>query len=127
MTSLLTLFTSIAIFIGCLGLFGLVSFMTNQKTKEIGVRKVLGASVENILFAFGWNYIRLILVGFLIALPIGWFVMEQFLNEFAYRITLGPSIFISAFLVTIVIALATVGYKTFRAAAENPVKSLRYE
>lgn len=126
-TSLLTLFTSIAIFIGCLGLFGLVSFMTNQKTKEIGVRKVLGASVENILITFGWSYVRLILVGFLLAIPLGWFVMEQFLNEFAYRIPLSPSIFLTALLVTIVIALTTVGYKSFRAAVANPVKSLRYE
>lgn len=127
LATLLALFTSIAIFIGCLGLFGLVSFMTNQKTKEIGVRKVLGASAENIMITFGWNYVRLILMGFLLALPLGWFAMEQFLNEFAYRISLSPSIFITAFLVTLAIALLTVGYKSFRAAVANPVKSLRYE
>lgn len=127
MTRLLALFTSIAIFIGCLGLFGLVAFMTNQKTKEIGVRKVLGASVEHILFTFSWSYVRLILAGFLFALPLGWFAMEQFLNEFAYRIPLSPAIFVAAFLVTIAISLLTVGYKSFRAAVANPVKSLRYE
>ncbi len=126
-TNLLAMFTSIAIFIGCLGLFGLVSFMSNQKTKEIGVRKVMGASVEDILFTFSWSYMKFIVAGFVLAVPLGWLAMQQFLNEFAYRITLGPSIFIIAFAVTIAIALLTVGYKSFRAAAANPVRSLRYE
>jgi putative ABC transport system permease protein len=127
MASLLALFTSIAIFIGCLGLFGLVSYMTNQKTKEIGVRKVLGATLGNILVAFLWSYVRFIIVGFLLAIPAAWFIMQQFLNEFAYRIPLTPWIFVSAFLMTLTIALLTVGYKSLKTAMTDPIRSLRYE
>ncbi len=124
---LMAIFTSIAIFIGCLGLFGLVSYMTNQKTKEIGVRKVLGASVERILFTFSWKYVRLIVLGALFAFPLGFFAMEQLLSNFAYRINLGPWIFLTAFAATVLVALITAGYKSIRTASADPVKSLRYE
>jgi ABC-type antimicrobial peptide transport system permease subunit len=127
MSILLTVFTSLAIFIGCLGLFGLATFMANQKTKEIGVRKVLGASVESIIFMFSKEYIRLIVVGFVLAAPFAWFVMNKWLDKFAYKIEIGPTIFIAGIAVTAMIAIITVGYKSFSAATANPVKSLRSE
>jgi putative ABC transport system permease protein len=127
MSVLVSVFTSIAIFIGCLGLFGLATFMANQKTKEIGVRKVMGASVESIVFLFSKEFIKLIIIGFLFAALIGWYVMNSWLEDFAYRITIGPMVFVMGFGVTIIIAIMTVGYKSFKAAVRNPVKSLRYE
>jgi len=124
---LLTVFSCIAIFIGCLGLFGLVTFMANQKNKEIGVRKVMGASVESIVFMFSREFLKLIGLGFLIAAPVAWWVMNRFLDEFAYKIKIGPGVFVIGLLATMVIALLTVGYRSFKAAVVNPVKSLRSE
>jgi putative ABC transport system permease protein len=127
MATLLSVFTSMAIFIGCLGLFGLATFMANQKTKEIGVRKVLGASVESIVFSFSSEYAKLISIGFLIAAPLAGFAMQQFLDQFAYRIELGAGIYFLSLIITLLVALLTVGYRSFRAAVANPVNSLRYE
>jgi ABC-type antimicrobial peptide transport system permease subunit len=127
MATLLGIFTSIAIFIGCLGLFGLATFMTNQRTKEIGVRKVLGATVESIVLMFTREYAWLISIGFLISAPLAGFAMQQFLDEFSYKISLGIGIFALSFALTILIAVLTVGYKSLSAAIVNPVKSLRYE
>ncbi len=127
LSRLMAVFTSIAIIIGCLGLFGLVSYMTNQKTKEIGVRKVLGASVEGILWSFTWKYIRLIVLGAALAFPLGYFAMEQLLSNFAYRINLSLWIFFAAFFSTVLVALLTAGYKSVRTATADPVESLRYE
>jgi putative ABC transport system permease protein len=127
MSVLLGMFTSMAIFIGCLGLFGLATFMANQKTKEIGVRKALGASVESIVLLFTKEYVKLIVIGFLIAAPLAWFVMNLWLDEFAYKISLGPLIFLTGFGITLSIAIITVGYKSLKAAIVNPVDSLRYE
>ncbi len=127
MSVLLGIFSSIAIFIGCLGLFGLATFMANQKTKEIGVRKVLGATVESIVFLFSREYVKLILLGFLFAAPLAWLVMNKFLEDFAYKITIGPDIFMIGLGSTLAIAMLTVGYKSFRAAVANPSKSLRSE
>ena len=122
-----SIFTSLAIFIGCLGLFGLASFMANQKTKEIGVRKVLGASVEHILFIFSREFVVLIFVGFAFAAPLAWFGMNAWLNKFTYKIELGPGIFLSGLGITLMIAMLTVGYRSVRAAMINPVESLRSE
>jgi putative ABC transport system permease protein len=127
MSILLSIFTSMAIFIGCLGLFGLATFMANQKTKEIGVRKVLGASVQSIIMIFSKEYLVLITIGFILAAPVGYFAMSAFLSEFEYKVPLGPGIFITGLVVTLLIAGLTVGFKSFRAANANPVKSLRYE
>jgi predicted permease len=127
MSILLSVFTSMAIFIGCLGLFGLATFMANQKTKEIGVRKVLGASVESIIMMFSKEYLKLILLGFVLAAPVGWFFMGKFLDEFAYKIEVGPQVFILTLGITLLIAIVTVGYRSFRAATVNPVSSLRSE
>ncbi len=127
MSILLSIFTSMAIFIGCLGLFGLATFMANQKTKEIGVRKVLGASVQSIIMIFSKEYLILITIGFVLAAPLGYLAMSAFLEEFEYKIPLGPGIFITGLVITLAIAALTVGFKSFRAASANPVKSLRYE
>jgi putative ABC transport system permease protein len=124
---LLSVFTTMAIFIGCLGLFGLATFMANQKTKEIGVRKVLGASVESIVVLFSKEYLKLILVGFVLAAPLAGYVMNRWLDEFAYKIQIGPAIFLMGLLATLVIAMITVGYRSFRAAVVNPAQSLKSE
>lgn len=127
MSTMLTIFTSIAILIGCLGLFGLATFMANQKTKEIGVRKVLGASVESIVMLFSKEYVKLILIGFALAAPLAWYVMSEWLKDFAYKITLGPSIFIVGLGLSFLIAMLTVGYRSLRAATANPVDAIKSE
>ncbi|NUM79314.1 ABC transporter permease [bacterium] len=124
---LFTIFASIAIFIGCLGLFGLVSFMAAQRTKEIGVRKVLGAGIGDILMIFGKDFAQLITIAFVIAAPIAYFTMSGWLQDFAYRITIGPGVFVSAMVFALVIAAVTVGYRAIRAASANPVDALKYE
>lgn len=127
MSVLFTIFSGIAIFIGCLGLLGLATFMANQKTKEVGVRKALGASVESIVFMFSREFVKLIMLGFLLAAPVAWYVMNLFLNEFTYKIDMGVGIFIVALIITLAIAVLTVGYRSFRAAVANPVHALRTE
>lgn len=127
MSVMLTAFTSLAIFIGCLGLFGLTVFMANQKTKEIGIRKVLGASVENIVFLFSREFVRLILAGFILAAPVSWYFATKYLEQFAYKISIGPSVFIVGLGSTCLIAFITVGYRSIKAAMINPATSLRSE
>ncbi len=127
MSVMLTVFSTIAIFIGCLGLYGLATFMANQKTKEVGVRKVLGASVESIIFLFSREYIKLILLGFLFSTPIAWYVMNKFLEGFSYKQEIGPAIFLIGLGITITIAIVTVGYRSIKSAIANPVNSLRSE
>jgi putative ABC transport system permease protein len=127
MSILLSVFTSIAIFIGCLGLFGLASFVANQKRKEIGVRKVLGASVESIVLIFTKEFVLLIFIGFALAAPLAWFGLNAWLNDFAYKIELGPGLFLIGLVITLLIAVLTVGYKSVKTAIINPVHALRYE
>ncbi len=124
---LYTIFAAIAIFISCLGLYGLVSFMAAQRIKEVGIRKVLGASVNNIVYLFSREFTLLILLSFAIAAPLAWFLMNSWLQDFEYRIKLGAGIFGLAIASSIVIAWLTVAYKAIRAALVNPVKSLRSE
>ncbi|MDR7129974.1 ABC-type antimicrobial peptide transport system permease subunit [Algoriphagus sp. 4150] len=126
-SAVLAFFASIAIFIGCLGLFGLVTFMANNKTKEIGIRKVMGASVPSVVWLFSKEFIKLILIGFALAAPLAAFVMNMVLEEFAYKITLGPLMFISGLLFTFIVAFVTVGFRSISAALANPVEALRSE
>lgn len=124
---LLNAFTILALFIASIGLFGLASFMMERRAKEIGIRKVLGASLLQILTLVNKDFIKLISISFLIAIPIGWYMMNSWLQDFAYKIDLGPSIFISAVFLAVVIAALTVSYKSFKTASTNPVNSLRSE
>lgn len=121
------IFAGIAIFISCLGLYGLVSFMSLQRTKEIGIRKVLGASVQSIIYLFSKEFTVLIIIGFLIAGPTAYFMMNSWLQNFVFRIDIGAGVFILAMLASIIIAWITVGYKSIRAALRNPVDSLKAE
>jgi ABC-type antimicrobial peptide transport system permease subunit len=126
-SSLLKWSTALAIFISCLGLLGLVIFTTTQRTKEIGVRKVLGASVSQIVSLISKDFILLVLFAFLIAAPLAWIGMNRWLENFAFRTEISWWIFLSGGAIMIVIALLTLGFQTIKAAIANPVKSLRTE
>jgi putative ABC transport system permease protein len=120
-------FTFIAIFISCLGLYGLASYMAQQKTKEIGIRKVLGASILNIVTNFSKEFTLLVCVANAIAWPLAYFAMNTWLHNFAYRIKMDPFLFIYAGLVSTLLGLLTVSYHTMKSALANPVNSIRYE
>ena len=127
MSQMLTVFAFIAIFIGCLGLYGLVSFMANQKAKEIGIRKVLGATVANLMSRFSLEFIIIVALSFLVAAPLAYLGMNSWLTQYEYRINIGPAIFIVSIGASLLIALLTTGYRSMRAATANPVNSLRDE
>ncbi|CAA9213675.1 MAG: Acidobacterial duplicated orphan permease (function unknown) [uncultured Adhaeribacter sp.] len=127
MYRLFRIFAGIAIFISCLGLYGLVSFMAVQRTKEIGIRKVLGASVANIVALFTKEFFALILIAFAVAAPLAWFFMHAWLQNFEYQVNLGLGIFLTAILFSLVIAGITIVYRSVRAALTNPVQNLRSE
>lgn len=127
LSMLYKIFAGIAIFISCLGLYGLVSFMAVQRTKEVGIRKTLGASVGHIVYLFSKEFTVLILVAFAISAPIGYYFMHKWLQDFTYKIKIGPEIFIFAILASVIIAWTSVAYKAIKAALANPVKSLRSE
>ena len=121
------IFSGFAIFIACLGLLGLSLFATTQRTKEIGVRKVLGASVSNIVMLLSKDFIKLVIVAFIIASPVAWYIMHNWLQDFAYRINISWWIFFAAGLLSVAIAIATISFQAIKAAIANPVKSLRTE
>ena len=125
--SLTGLFTALTIFISCLGLFGLAAYTAQQRTKEIGVRKVLGASVASIVLLLTRDFIQLLFVAFVIGAPLGWYVMNRWLQDYTYRITIGAEVFILTILSAMVIILVTVSFQAVKAALMNPVKSLRSE
>jgi putative ABC transport system permease protein len=120
-------FALIAIFIACLGLFALSAFVAEQRTKEIGIRKVNGAGVNNILLLLSSNFAKWVLMAFIISLPLGFFVMRKWLENFAYKIDLNWWIFAVAGLAALFIALMTVSFQSVKAALKNPVDALRYE
>jgi len=122
-----TYFTFLAIFIACLGLFGLISFSAEQQTKEIGIRKVLGASVKNIVFLLSREFIKWVLIANIIAWPLSWFALNKWLQNFAYRIDMTFWPFLIAGIMVLIIAFITVSQQAIKAAIMNPVKSLRYE
>jgi putative ABC transport system permease protein len=120
-------FASLAILISCLGLFGLATFAAAQRTKEISVRKVLGASVQNVLALLSGNFLKPVFIALLIACPIAWYIMNKWLEDFAYKVNIGWWVFAVAGLVTISIALLTVSYQCIKAASASPGKNLRIE
>jgi predicted permease len=121
------IFAGIAIFISCLGLYGLVSYMAAQRTKEVGIRKVLGASVANIIYLFSKEFTLLIIIAFAVAVPVAYYLMSSWLNNFVFRIHIGPGVFVLGIVASIIVAWLTVGYKSVKAALSNPVKNLRSE
>jgi putative ABC transport system permease protein len=122
-----TSFTFIAMMISCLGLYGLSSYMAERRIKEIGVRKVLGASLSQIVNLMSMESLKLILIAFLIAAPLSWYGMNKWLEDFAYRTNIDLMVFLYAGIGAMVIALTTVGFESIKAATGNPVKSLRTE
>ncbi len=120
-------FAAIAIFIACLGLFGLAAYAAERRTKEIGIRKVLGASVTHLVGLLSKDFLALVLISLSVAVPVAYLLMQRWLEGFAYRIELGPGLFVLAGGLALGLALVTVAYHTFRAATADPVKSLRYE
>ncbi|MGH2565914.1 MAG: ABC transporter permease, partial [Ginsengibacter sp.] len=120
-------FSALAILIACLGLFGLAAYAAEQRNKEIAIRKVIGASTANIINILSTDFIKLVCISILIASPIGWFAMNKWLEDFAYRINIGWTVFLIAGLMAIAIALITISFQSIKAAIANPVKSLRTE
>jgi putative ABC transport system permease protein len=127
MNSLLRIFAILTIFVACLGLFGLVTFTTEQRFKEIGIRKVLGSSVPQIVGLLSKDFLKLIVVSFLIAFPLGYYAMQNWLQDFEYRTELQWWVFVVAGLITVLIAFITISYRSIQAALMNPVKSLKTE
>jgi putative ABC transport system permease protein len=127
MSRTFTVFTSVAIFLACIGLFGLVSFSVERRTKEIGIRKVIGASLSRIVLLVTKGFLLWVLLANIIAWPVAYLAMRKWLQGFAYRIELGIGTFILSALLTFVIALLTLSYQSIRAASTDPVKALRYE
>jgi predicted permease len=121
------IFSSIAIFLSCLGLYGLAAFMASQRIKEVGIRKVLGATVVNIVYLFSREFVGLIGIAFVIAVPVSWYFGHQWLQQYVYRLPISGWIFVFGGLCALLIALATVSVQAFRAATVNPVKNLRTE
>ncbi|WP_341841218.1 ABC transporter permease [Chitinophaga caseinilytica] len=124
---LVQIFAIVAVLIGCLGLYGLISFMAIQKKKEIGVRKVLGASVPSVIWLFGREFTFMLVAGFVLSAPISWWLMTSWLEGFQYRIDLGPEIYVVTIALCAVITVLTVGYTSVRAALMNPAISLKTE
>ncbi|MGB5008642.1 MAG: ABC transporter permease [Ferruginibacter sp.] len=127
LSQLFKLFAALAIFLSCLGLYGLASFMAVQKTKEVGIRKVLGATVNNIIFLFSKEFLLLISIAFLVAVPLAYYFMQDWLQDFVYRVNISWWVIALAGLMAIVVAMITISFKAIKAAIANPVKSLRTE
>jgi putative ABC transport system permease protein len=127
LSSLLEYFTIIAIVICCLGLFGLATFSAEQRTKEIGIRKVLGASTGGIVALLSKDFLKLVAISVVVASPIAWYIMNKWLQDFAYRTNIGWMVFAVAGILALLIALITISFQAIKAAIANPAKSLRTE
>lgn len=125
--SLFSVFTAIALFVACIGLLGLSAFTARKRIKEIGIRKVLGASIGDVVALLSKDFLKLVLIGFAVSVPISWYVMNKWLTGFAYKIELGAGLFLAAGAGTILIALATVSWQSIKAALANPIDSLKSE
>jgi putative ABC transport system permease protein len=127
LSQIITCFTIITIFVACLGLFALAAYMAEQRRKEIGIRKVLGATVTGIVALLSNDFLKLVVLAILIASPIAWWTMNEWLQDFAYRVSISWWIFLTTALIAMMIALSTVVFQAMKAAIANPVKSLRTE
>ena len=127
MQQLFFFFSYLAVFLSCLGLFGLVNFSTERRTKEIGVRKVLGASVISIVELLSKDFLKLVFIAFLIASPVAYWIMNKWLQDYAYRINISKWVFIITGILALLIAFVTISFQSIKAAIANPVKSLRTE
>ena len=125
--TLFNIFSGIAIFISCLGLLGLAAYTAQVRTREIGVRKVLGASVAGIIKMLAADFVKLVFIAIVIATPVAWFITNEWLNDFAYKINTGWLVFVIAGGMAMLIAVLTISFQSIRAALQNPVKSLRTE
>jgi putative ABC transport system permease protein len=121
------LFAGLAIFISCLGLFGMAAYTAEQRTREIGIRKVLGANISQLWLLLSKDFIALVLLGCVVASPLAYYFLHGWLQRYYYRITIGPSVFFVAAAMALLITVATISFQAIRAAAANPVKSLRTE
>jgi len=125
--TILNIFAVLTILVACLGLFGLATYAAEQRTKEIGIRKVLGASVTSVTKMLSKDFIKLVFIACLIAFPLSWWAMNKWLQSFAYRINISWWIFLAAAVAALFIALLTISFQAIKAAVANPVKSLRTE
>jgi putative ABC transport system permease protein len=121
------LFAGLAVFIACLGLFGLATFTAEQRTKEIGIRKVLGSSVSGIVALMSRDFLKLVIVAIIVAVPLCWLAMNEWLKDFPYRVSISPWVFVKSGLIAVVVASATISWQSLRAALTNPINSLRDE
>jgi len=127
MSRVFTLASSIAILLSCIGLFAVALIVIEQRTKEIGIRKVMGASIPGIIVVLSRDFVKLVLIALAIAIPIAWFGMDKWLSGYAFRIDISPWVFVVVGLSAVLIAIATVSFHSIKAALVNPVKSLRSE
>ncbi|MBN1925506.1 MAG: FtsX-like permease family protein, partial [Prolixibacteraceae bacterium] len=126
-SGLIKYFSFVAIFISCIGLFGLSLFVIERKRKEIGIRKVNGARISEVMLLLNRSFIQWVIIAFIIAVPIAWYIMEKWLENFAFRTTISWWVFATSGVIALGIALLTVSYQSYKAAMKNPVESLRYE
>lgn len=123
--SLMTSFSLLAILVACMGLLGLTSFLTQLRKREIGIRKVLGASIRNVITLLSWDFVKLVLTGFVLVIPLAWYAAHKWLENFAYKITVSPLVFVAAGFVIILFAIVTVSYQAYRASVVNPSDVLK--
>jgi ABC-type antimicrobial peptide transport system permease subunit len=120
-------FSALAILIACIGLFGLATFTVEQKTREVGIRKALGAPVFSILYLFTWEFIQLLLISAIISFPLAWILLSNYLKNYSYHTRLSGWIFAGSAVVALLVALLAISYQAFRAVKTNPATTLKYE